>query len=254
MTRAVFRVLVIEDDPAVRAELSALLKGQGYRSVEAATAARAVIEARSYRPDLLLVDLDLPDADGIAVIRRVRSWSTVPILALSSANGEERKIVALDAGADDYIAKPFSAAELLARVRAGLRRRSQGGQRPPVLKLGRLRVDLARRQARGPRGEIHVTPLEYRLLDCLAQRVGTVVGRRDLLREAWGPNRKGDINSLRVCISTLRRKIEPNPREPRYLGTVNGVGYRLYTDHVPGLGARQPRRSSGSGRRTVARR
>src|SRR5215471_18539418 len=126
MTRAVFRVLVIEGDPAVRAELSALLKGQGYRSVEAATAVRAVIEARSYRPDLLLVDLDLTDADGIAVIRRVRSWSTVPILALSAQDGEEEKIAALDAGADDYIAKPFSGAELLARVRAGLRRRSQG--------------------------------------------------------------------------------------------------------------------------------
>ena len=131
VTRAVFRVLIIENDPTVRSALSALLKGQGYRLVEAATAARAVIEARSYRPDLLLVDLDLPDADGIVVIRRVRTWSTVPILALSSANGEEQKVAALDAGADDHIAKPFSAAELLARVRAGLvaGRRVDSGRR-----------------------------------------------------------------------------------------------------------------------------
>jgi two-component system KDP operon response regulator KdpE len=165
VTRAAFRVLVIEDDPAVRRVLRALLKGEGYTLNEAATAARAVIEARSYRPDLLLVDLGLPDADGIAVIRRVRSWSTVPILALSAKDGEEEKIAALDAGADDYIAKPFSGAELLARVRAGLRRRSQGSQRPPVLKLGRLRIDLGRRHVRGPKGEVHLTPLEYRVLD-----------------------------------------------------------------------------------------
>jgi two-component system KDP operon response regulator KdpE len=249
VTRAVFRVLVMENDPTVRGALSALLKQQGYRLVEAATAARAVIEARSYRPDLLLVDLDLPDADGIVVIRRVRTWSTVPILALSSANGEQQKVAALDAGADDYIAKPFSSAELLARVRAGLRRRSQGEQRPPGLKLGRLRVDLARRHVGGPRGEIHLTSLEYRVLDCLAQQVGRVVGRRELLGQAWGPNRKEDTNSLRVCISNLRAKIEPNPRKPRYLITVNGLGYRLCTDHVPcGVGARRPTRLQGHGR------
>ena len=233
MTRSAFRVLVIEDDPAVRSVLRALLKGQGYTLVEAATAARAVIEARSYRPDLLLVDLGLPDADGIAVIRRVRSWSTVPILALSAGDGEEEKIAALDAGADDYIAKPFSGAELLARVRAGLRRRSQGSQRPPVLKLGRISIDLARRHVRGPKGEVHLTRLEYRVLDLLAQQVGRVVARRELLREAWGPNRAADTNSLRVCISNLRTKIEPKPRKPRFLITVTGVGYRLCTDNAP---------------------
>lgn len=251
MTRAVFRVLVIENDPTVRSALRALLKGQGYSLVEAATAARAVIEARSCRPDLLLVDLDLPDADGIVVIRRVRAWSTVPILALSSGNGEEQKVAALDAGADDYIATPFSGPELLARVRAGLRRRSQGGQQPPALKLGRLRVDLARRHVRGPQGEIHLTPLQYRVLDCLAQQVGRVVGRRELLGEAWGPNRKEDTNSLRVCISNLRTKIEPNPRKPCYLITVNGLGYRLCTDHVScGVAARLPTRLQGNGRLT----
>lgn len=233
MTWAAFRVLVVEDDPAVRSALRALLKGQGYTLVEAATAARALIETRSYRPDLLLVDLGLPDADGIAVIRRVRSWSTVPILALSAQGGEEEKIAALDAGADDYIAKPFSGAELLARLRAGLRRRSQGSQRPPILRLGRHRIDLARRHVRGPRAQVHLTPLEYRVLDLLAQQVGRVVGRRELLREAWGPNRVDDTNSLRVCISNLRAKVEANPRKPRFLITVTGVGYRLCTDNAP---------------------
>lgn len=233
MTRAVYRVLVVENDPAVRDTLSALLKGAGYRLLEAATASRAVIGARSYRPDLLLVDLGLPDADGLTVIRRVRAWSTVPILALSSATGEDQKIAALDAGADDYITKPFSGPELLARVRAGLRRRSHGGHQPPVLKLGRLRVDLARRHVRGPRGDVHLTPLEHRVLESLARQLGRVLSRRELLREAWGPNRQGDTNSLRVCISSLRSKIEPNPRSPRYLVTVNGLGYRLCSNQLP---------------------
>jgi two-component system, OmpR family, KDP operon response regulator KdpE len=247
MTRAAYRVLIVEDDPAVRAVLRTLLKGQGYSMSEAATAARAVIGARSYRPDLLLVDLGLPDADGLSVIRRVRAWSTVPILVLSSAAGEEQKIEALDVGADDYITKPFSGPELLARVRAGLRRSSHSGHQPPILRLGRLRVDLARRHVRGPRGEVHLTLLEHRLLESLARQRSRVVGRGQLLREAWGPNREADTNSLRECVSRLRAKIEPNPRRPRYILTVNGWGYRLCTKQIPGsFGPEQARSRTGA--------
>jgi two-component system, OmpR family, KDP operon response regulator KdpE len=227
MTRASHRLLIVEGDPQDRNALRGLLGGQGYRLREAATPERAVIEARSYRPDLLIVDLGVSSVSGLAVIRRVRTWSTVPILALASGNGGDHKIEVLDAGADDYIVKPFSEPELLARVRAALRRRWQCNDYTPVLKLGALRLDLARRRARGARGDVHLTPLEYRVLECLARNDGRVVSRRELLREAWGPNRDGDINSLRVCISNLRAKIEPNRRRPRYLTSVSGVGYRL---------------------------
>jgi two-component system KDP operon response regulator KdpE len=233
MTRAAHQLLVIEDDPAIRNVLRVLLEGEGYRLVDAATAARAEIEARSHKPDLLLVDLGLPDADGVNLIRRVRTWSAVPILVLSARTMEEQKIAALDAGADDYITKPFSAPELLARVRAGLRRRSQGAEQGPVLTLGPVRIDLARRQSIGPQGELHLTPLEYRVLDCLAQQTGMVVRQRQLLREVWGPDRDEDARSLRVCIKNLRDKLEPDPRAPRYLVTETGLGYRLCMDELP---------------------
>src|SRR5207344_831653 len=169
MTQAMHAILVIEDDPAIRSVLRVLLQAEHYRVVEAATAARAVIEARSHRPDLLLVDLGLPDGDGLKVIRDVRAWSVVPIVVLSARTLETQKIAALDVGADDYVTKPFSAPELLARVRAGLRRSARGAERAPVLELGKVRVDLERRETVGPEGAIHLTPLEYRVLECLAQ-------------------------------------------------------------------------------------
>jgi two-component system KDP operon response regulator KdpE len=213
--------------------LRVLLQHAGYRRIEATTSERAEIEARSHRPDLLIGDLELPDGDGLTVIRRVRTWSIVPIIVLTVHDLEEQKIAALDAGADDYITKPYSAPELLARVRAGLRRRAQGGdQKHAILAAGRVQIDLVHRQVRGPQGELHLTPLQRRLLECLARRPGTVVPRRQILREAWGPDREHDLGSLRVYIKSLREKLEPDPRAPRYLITVRELGYKLRTDEV----------------------
>ena len=230
MTQATHHILVIEDEPAIRNVLRVLLGKEGYKIIEADTAARAEIEARSHKPDLLLVDLGLPDADGLTVIRHVRGWSPVPIIVLTARTMEDQKIAALDAGADDYITKPFSAPELLARVRAGLRRNARGAQQTSMLKLGAVQIDLARRHARGPEGDIHLTPLEYKVLECLARQTGMVVRQRQLLREVWGPDRQDDARSLRVSIKYLRDKLEPDPRRPRYLVTETGLGYRLCTD------------------------
>jgi two-component system, OmpR family, KDP operon response regulator KdpE len=232
MTEAMHQVLVIEDEPGIRAVLRVLLTAEGYRCIEADTALRAEIEARSHKPDLLLVDLGLPDGDGIKVIRRVRGWSTVPIVVLSARTMEEQKVAALDAGADDYIVKPFSAPELLARLRAALRRVTHAAP-SAVLRFGPVRVDLARREAQGAE-EIHLTPLEYRVLGCLAQQLGSIVMQRQLIREVWGPGREDDSRSLRVCIKNLRAKLEPDVRQPRYLITETGVGYRLRADEDTG--------------------
>jgi len=221
------QVLVIEDEPAIRSVLRVLLQAEGYRYIEADTAMRAEIEARSHKPDLLLIDLGLPDADGLKVIRRVRAWSQVPIVVLSARTMEEQKIAALDAGADDYVTKPFSAPELLARIRAALRRDVRGAAPAAALQFGALRVDLARREAQGTEGEVHLTPLEYRVLASLARHLGSIVMQRQLIREVWGPERQDDSRSLRVCIKNLRAKLEPDPRRPRYLVTETGLGYRL---------------------------
>jgi two-component system KDP operon response regulator KdpE len=233
VTQAMHRVLVIEDEPGIRNLLRVLLQTENFRVVEADTAARADIEARSSKPDLLLVDLGLPDGDGLAVIRRVRSWSPVPIIVLSARTMEEQKIAALDAGADDYVTKPFSAPELLARVRAALRRGARGTERTATLRLGEIHIDLARRTARGPEGEIHLTPLEYRALECLAHQAGSIVTQHQLLREVWGPGHADDTRNLRVCVKNLRQKLEPDPRRPRYLMTEMGLGYRLWCDEEP---------------------
>jgi two-component system, OmpR family, KDP operon response regulator KdpE len=224
------QVLIIEDEPAIRAVLRVLLSAAGYRCIEADTAVRAEIEARSHKPDLLLLDLGLPDGDGLKVIRKVRSWSPVPIVVLSARTMEEQKVAALDAGADDYVAKPFGASELLARLRAALRRSVRSADPESLLILGPVRIDLARREAHGARGEIHLTPLEYRVLACLAGQLGSIVTQRQLIREVWGPGREEDSRSLRVCIMNLRGKLEPDPRQPRYLLTETGLGYRLRAD------------------------
>lgn len=230
MTQAMHQVLVVEDEPDIRRILRALLESDHYRFIEAETAERGEIEARSHKPDLMLVDLGLPDGNGIDLIRRVRSWSPVPIIVLSARTMEEQKIAALDAGADDYVTKPFSTPELLARVRAALRRNVRGTEQTSSLTLGKSHVDLTRREARGPKGEIHLTPLEYRVLEALTRHPGLIVRQTQLLREAWGPEKLGDTGSLRVCIKNLRAKIEPDPRRPRYLVTEAGLGYRLRLD------------------------
>ena len=230
MTEAMHQVLVIEDEPAIRRVLKVLLEAERYRVIEADSALRAEIETRTHKPDLLLLDLGLPDGDGLSIIRRVRAWSPVPIIVLSARTQEEQKIAALDAGADDYVTKPFSAPELLARVRAGLRRNVRGPEPSPLLRLGALELDLARRETRSPSGEVRLTPLEYRLLECLARHLGAIVTQNQLIREVWGPERLGDSRGLRVCIMSLRAKIEPDPRKPRYLITEAGLGYRLRAD------------------------
>ncbi|MDB6162544.1 MAG: response regulator with CheY-like receiver domain and winged-helix DNA-binding domain [Gammaproteobacteria bacterium] len=224
------QILAVEDEPDIRRILRALLEGDQYRFIEAETAERGEIEARSHKPDLLLVDLGLPDGNGIDLIRRIRTWSPVPIIVLSARTMEEQKIAALDAGADDYVTKPFSTPELLARVRAALRRHVRGAEQTPLLRMGAVQIDLARRESRGPQGELHLTPLEYRVLESLARHTGLIVRQAQLIREVWGPERLGDTGSLRVCMKNLRAKVEPDPRRPRYLVTEAGLGYRLRAD------------------------
>lgn len=231
MTTAKFQVLIIEDDAELRAVLRAMLESNHYRVVDAATGERGLIEARSHRPDLVIADLGLPDLDGAAVIRQIRSSSQVPILVLSARAMETEKIHALDAGADDYVTKPFSAPELLARVRAALRRRAGGGESLPLLHIGPTTVDLTARTALGPDGAVHLTPLEYRVLECLARRPGMIVTQKQLIREAWGPERLGDTRGLRSYIKTLRQKLEPDPSRPRHVVTEAGIGYRLLLEN-----------------------
>jgi two-component system, OmpR family, KDP operon response regulator KdpE len=230
VTAAMFQVLVIEDDPELSSVLGTLLSAHGYRFVAAATGRRGIVEARSHRPDLIVVDLGLPDLDGAAVIRAVRAFSAVPILVLSARTMEAEKIAALDAGADDYVTKPFSTPELLARVRAALRRGTRSSDGLPVLHLGPVSVNLTARTAQGPDGPLRLTPLEYRVLECLARNAGMIVTQRQLITQAWGPDRLGDARGLRSYVKTLRQKLEPDPGRPRYLITEAGVGYRLRPD------------------------
>jgi len=222
-----FLVLVVEDDPALRNILGTLLVANGYRFAEASTGQRAVIETRSHRPDLIIVDLGLPDRDGATVIREIRGFSTVPILVLSARSMESQKVLALDAGADDYVTKPFSTPELMARVRAALRRNTRSGDALPALQFDGVTVDLTARTASNAAGPLHLTPLEYRVLECLARNAGMIVTQKRLIAEAWGPDRQGDARGLRTYVKMLRQKIESNPARPRFLMTEMGVGYRL---------------------------
>jgi two-component system KDP operon response regulator KdpE len=230
VTLAMHQILIVEDDAGIRDVLRVLLSASNYRVVEAQTAGRGEIEARAHKPDLLLVDLGLPDRDGLELIRGVRSWSAVPVIVLSARTAEEQKIAALDAGADDYVTKPFAAAELLARVRAALRRTATGALPSSEIRLGAIVVDLARREMRGASAGVHLTPLEFRVLENLARYPGTIVKQDRLIREVWGPDQVDDTRSLRVCVRNLRAKLEPDPRRPRYLVTEAGLGYRLYVD------------------------
>jgi len=229
------QVVVVEDEPGIRDVLRVLLTTANYRVVEAENAARGELEARAHKPDLLLLDLGLPDRDGVDLIRRVRAWSAVPIIVLSARTAEDQKIAALDAGADDYVTKPFAAAELLARVRAALRRNATGEAKSATLALGSIAIDLSRREVTGGAAPVHLTPLEYRVLENLARHPGTIVKQDALIREVWGPAQLGDTRSLRVCIRNLRSKLEPDPSRPRYIVTEAGLGYRLRPDEIADL-------------------
>ena len=222
-------ILVVEDEPQMRRVLHSALAAEGYRVVESASGRRGAIDAGTHKPDLAIVDLGLPDLDGVEVIRRIREWSPMPIIVLSARVQERSKIEALDAGADDYVTKPFGVGELLARLRVALRNASRPPSGRPLV-LGGVQIDLERRLATRHGDALHLTPIEYRLIACLARHLGLVVTQRELLREVWGPTHERDTHYLRIYMKQLRDKLEADPVRPRHFITETGVGYRLLAD------------------------
>ncbi|MEW6037651.1 MAG: response regulator [Pseudomonadota bacterium] len=222
-------VVVVEDDPQMRRFLRASLRSHGFQVFEADTGSRGVIEAGLRKPEVVILDLGLPDMDGVDVVTALREWTRVPIIVLSARSTEEHKIEALDAGADDYLTKPFGIGELIARIRVALRRSAAGAesQSGEVLSGGGLKVDLLRRTVFVGGREVRLTPTEYRLLAVLARHAGRVLTHRQLLVEVWGPSHVGDSHYLRIYMSQLRQKLETDPAKPEYLITESGVGYRL---------------------------
>jgi len=224
-------IVLVEDETAIRRFLRATLQAEGHRVFEAATAAEAIVEVGSRQPDVVIVDLGLPDADGLEVIARIRDWSSVPIIVLSARGQESDKVKALDAGADDYVSKPFGPGELLARIRVALRHKAGAGRpEDAVFTVGGLHVDLARRRVLLSGRDVHLTPIEYRLLTALVRHAGRVLTHRQLLAEVWGPSHTGEAHYVRVYMAQLRRKLEDDPARPRYLLTEPGVGYRLASE------------------------
>ncbi|HET8576509.1 MAG TPA: response regulator [Methylomirabilota bacterium] len=221
-------VVLIEDEPQIRRFLRATLSSTGYRLYEATTGEDGLLEVSTRQPDVVIVDLGLPDMDGLHVIRQLRGWTKVPIIVLSARGQEQDKIAALDAGADDYVSKPFGVGELLARLRVALRHAAGSGEKgEPMFSVGGLSVDQLRRQVVVDGKEVHLTPIEYRLLTTLVRHAGKVLTHRQLLEEVWGPPYAEQAHYLRVYMAQLRRKVEANPARPRYLLTELGVGYRL---------------------------
>ncbi len=220
-------VLVVDDEEQIRRALKSILSTRGYTLEMAATAHEALMKAIDSPPDLVVLDLMLPDRSGIEVCRELRTWMSAPILILSVRSNEADKIKALDEGADDYLTKPFSAGELLARIRALLRRAAALTSPPPVIKAGELEVDIARRRVRRAGDEVALTPTEFDILAFLARNSGLVVTQKMILEEVWGPEWVEDAQTLRVHVSNLRRKIEPKGGAPRYIITEPGVGFRF---------------------------
>jgi two-component system KDP operon response regulator KdpE len=220
-------VLLIEDEPQMRRFLRAALTSHGYRLLEAVNGQEGIALATSHNPEVILLDLGLPDIDGLEVTRRLREFATVPIIVLSARGREEDKVAALDAGADDYVTKPFGMNELLARVRVA--RRHAEGRVPDeaVLELGTLKIDFGSREVSVNGALLKLTPIEFRLLTCLARNEGKVLTHRQLLKEVWGPSHGEDTHYLRVYMAQLRRKVEADPSNPQLLLTEPGVGYRL---------------------------
>jgi two-component system KDP operon response regulator KdpE len=223
--------IVIEDEPQIRRFVRGALEAEGWQVHEAGTLRDGLAAAGTRQPDLLVLDLGLPDGDGVALIRDVRGWSAVPIIVLSARSDEADKIAALDAGADDYLTKPFGTGELLARVRANLRRpRATGGEeavQEAVFRFGDIELDRAARIVRRAGNEVHLTPTEYRLLSVLVANAGRVLTQRQLLREVWGPSHSDHGHYVRIYMGHLRQKLEADPAQPRHLLTETAVGYRL---------------------------
>jgi len=234
MTEPAARVLVVDDEPQIRKFLRLGLEGHGYAVLEAASAGDARRVAVAEQPELVILDLGLPDREGFEVLGALREWSRVPVLVLSVRNREGEKVRAFDLGADDYVVKPFGMPELLARIKAALRRRVAPAE--PVFRVGGLEVDLGRRVVRVEGAEVRLSPKQYRLLQVLVSNAGKVVTHRQLLSEVWGAVHRDDIQYLRVFVRKLRGRIEADPARPRYLLTELGVGYRLRTpDQLAGL-------------------
>jgi two-component system KDP operon response regulator KdpE len=223
------RILVVDDEAPIRRYLRAALSGHGFVIYEAANGQEALNAVISDRPDIIILDLGLPDIDGIEVTRQLREWSQIPIIILSVREAEQDKIAALDAGADDYLTKPFGTGELMARMRVALRRLASNPDEP-TLQVGELQMDLSRRVVTVRGDEISLTPTEYDILRLLMQNAGKVITHHHLLRQVWGTAYESEMHILRVNISNLRRKIEPDPARPTYIHTEPGVGYRLRTD------------------------
>lgn len=223
--------VVIEDDAQIRRFLKAALEENGFEYVEAESARKGLVRCETRMPDLIILDLGLPDLDGLEVIGTVRKWSKVPIVVLSARGREQDKVTALDAGADDYLTKPFGVEELLARIRVALRHAARAGspEADAVFRHEDLEVDLERRLVFVSGNEVHLTPIEYRLLSTLVKHAGKVLTHRQILVEVWGPNAESEHQYLRVYMNQLRHKLEPEPARPRYLVTETGVGYRLKT-------------------------
>jgi two-component system KDP operon response regulator KdpE len=229
MERAAPVILLIEDEPQMRRFLRAALGGHDYRLVEAETAKEGLAHAAGRNPDVILLDLGLPDTDGLEVTRQLREWTRTPIIVLSARGREQDKVAALDLGADDYLTKPFGVEELLARIRVALRHASlgDGEAAQPIFEIGELKVDLAQRQVFRAGQQIHLTPTEYKLLVALVRHAGKLLTHRQLLQEVWGGNFVTQTHYLRIYVMQLRQKIEPDPARPRFLLTEPGVGYRF---------------------------
>ncbi|AXK39686.1 two-component system response regulator KdpE [Crenobacter cavernae] len=224
-------VLIIEDELQIRRFLRASLVAEGFTVIDAETAREGLAEAARHLPQLVLLDLGLPDADGVTVIRSLREWSAVPVIVLSARHQETDKVASLDAGADDYLTKPFGVAELMARTRVALRHRlNQAAPANPVIEAGELAIDLSAHKVSKSGEAVHLTPLEFRLLAELARHAGKVLTHRHLLKEVWGPNAVEHSHYLRIYMAQLRHKLEADPAKPRYLLTKTGVGYRLAAD------------------------
>ena len=227
MNAPAISVLIVEDEKQIRRFVRTSLEAQGHKVFEAQTAKEGLIEAGTRKPDLVVLDLGLPDMDGVEFLRDLRAWSAMPVIVLSARANEADKIAALDAGADDYLTKPFGVGELLARVRVALRRAATGLEGDAVVEFGDVRVDLANRLVTRASAPVHLTALEYRLLAVLARNLGKVITHRQLLRDVWGPSHVEQSHYLRIYMGQLRHKLEDDPARPRHLLTETGVGYRL---------------------------